>query len=50
MALLLAADAALAFTGPALAMRPAMPAVQMKAEGEIGVTPPCALAAAGRTR
>merc|ERR1719453_223459 len=30
----------LAFSGPALAPRVQLPAVQMKAEGEIGVTPP----------
>ena len=33
-------SAALAFSGPALAPQHVVPAVQMKAPGEIGVTPP----------
>jgi len=33
-------SAALAFSGPALAPQHVVPAVHMKAAGEIGVTPP----------
>ena len=41
MAFLVAAP--LAFHAPALAPVQQLPAVTMKAQGEIGVTPPCAL-------